>query len=175
MSRRSLKVCRCRSSHKPICVTRRGTFRHAQNRDYDGGSNSNNEESITPKGRVRPKFNDQGEGEPQDQGEDRKPDQKRKTTKLEELMTGWYGRSTPVDYIPWNDFFTFPVRARIWDKVTAIGKRVYMSREQMKRRFGKKLAKLFNCRRTSVVTVLKTPLCSRQIRDKGEVFEIWKP
>ena len=61
-----------------------GNIPSRSDRDYDGGSDSDDEESITPKGRVRPKFNDQGEGEPQDQGEDQEPDQSEETTKLEE-------------------------------------------------------------------------------------------
>lgn len=44
--------------------------------------------------------------------------------------------STPVDYIPWPDFYALPARARTWTEVTAIAKKVYMSRDQAKRRFG---------------------------------------
>jgi len=49
--------------------------------------------------------------------------------------------STPVDYIHWEDFFIFPVGARTWAEVVAIGKRVYLSYEQMRDRFGKDIAK----------------------------------
>ena len=49
--------------------------------------------------------------------------------------------SVPIDYVPWTDFFTFPAKARTWKEVIAVGKRVYMTREQMIKRFGEKIGK----------------------------------
>lgn len=45
--------------------------------------------------------------------------------------------STPVDYVNWEDFFTSP--ARSWEEVWWIAKRVYMTREEMSKRFGAKI------------------------------------
>lgn len=45
-----------------------------------------------------------------------------------------------TDYINWRDFYIFPATARTWDEVQAIGKRVYMSKQECRERFGKKIA-----------------------------------
>jgi hypothetical protein len=42
--------------------------------------------------------------------------------------------SVVVDYIDWRDFMTSP--ARTWEEVWWVGKRVYMTREELVRRFG---------------------------------------
>lgn len=81
--------------------------------------------------------------------------------------------SIPIDYVAWTDFLSFPVRARTWKEVTAVGKRVYMSRKQMIKRFGKRIGKAIPLERDD-----------RGIRgyqnnqpgsdaDKGQVYEIW--
>ena len=41
---------------------------------------------------------------------------------------------TPVDYVFWEDFAHLP--ARTWEEVTWVGRRVYMSQEEGKERFG---------------------------------------
>jgi hypothetical protein len=76
----------------------------------------------------------------------------------------------PVDYVHWKDFFWSP--ARTWPEVRWVARRVYMTKDQLKERFGEEIAR---------VIPLKTPA-----RDKGadsqpqydpwnkaEVFEVW--
>ena len=83
--------------------------------------------------------------------------------------------SVPIDYVPWTDFFTFPAKARTWKEVVAVGKRVYMTREQMIRRFGKEAGKAVPLekddreRRRQNESVVPDEDADR----KGEVFEIW--
>lgn len=45
-----------------------------------------------------------------------------------------------TDYIDWRDFYTFPARARTWEEVQAVCKRVYMSKQECFERFGEKIA-----------------------------------
>jgi hypothetical protein len=134
-------------------------------RDYpeDDGSN----DSLTPKGRKRTHLAE-GNEEP-DEGEDQDPE----TTKLEETDDRVVRESTPVDYVPWNDFFTFPVRARIWKEVTAVGKRVYLSRDQMIRRFGKKIGKAIALQKDHRGDKTQNTTLQAADQDKGEIFEIW--
>lgn len=92
--------------------------------------------------------------------------------KLEETNDEIVRESTPIDYIHWEDFLIFPVWARTWAEVVAVGKRVYMTYTQMSERFGRDIAK-------------KIPLQKDERRKdkfedtnegqevKGEVFEIW--
>src|SRR6185312_6609156 len=47
--------------------------------------------------------------------------------------------STCVDYVQWTDFRHSP--ARVWEEVWWVAKRVYMSRRELKARFGDKLGK----------------------------------
>lgn len=80
--------------------------------------------------------------------------------------------SVPIDYINWEDYFTFPHNARVWKEVTAVGKRVYMTRDQMIRRFGRKIGKDVPLKKDDRgAGKYDGPDMSPQ--DKGEVFEIW--
>ena len=80
--------------------------------------------------------------------------------------------STPIDYIHWEDFITFPHNARTWKEVTAICKRVYMTRDQMKRRFGKEIAKAVPLKKDDRgVGRYDGPDVDPD--DKGEIYEIW--
>ena len=121
-------------------------------------------ETITPKGRKRIQLADD---------EDDEEEQTPETTKLEETDDRVVRESTPVDYVPWNDFFTFPVRARIWKEVTAVGKRVYLSRNQMIRRFGKKIGKAIQLQKDHRGEKNQNTTLQASDQDKGEVFEIW--
>jgi hypothetical protein len=40
--------------------------------------------------------------------------------------------SLAVDYVHWQDFFTFPANARTWTEVEGVGRRLFMSRNDMK-------------------------------------------
>lgn len=83
--------------------------------------------------------------------------------------------SAPIDHIDWEDFYMFPARARKWKEVTAVGKRCYLSRDQMKERFGKKIGTEVPLRqpdekRKGQNSSIATADTSH---DKGEIFEIW--
>ena len=124
-------------------------------------------QSVTPKGRKRAFLDDA------DEEDDEEGDQDPETTKLEETDDRVVRESTPVDYVPWNDFFTFPVRARIWKEVTAVGKRVYLSRNQMIRRFGKKIGKAIQLQKDHRGEKTQNTTLQASDQDKGEIFEIW--
>lgn len=77
----------------------------------------------------------------------------------------------PVDYIYWKDFFWSP--ARTWNEVRWVARRVYMTKDQLTKRFGEEIAK---------VVPLTTSQKSSQNDQapkfdpwaKAEVFEIWE-
>lgn len=58
------------------------------------------------------------------------------TEKLGETGSQVIFESAPVDYIHWKDFYVFPPKARTWDEVTAVGKKVYLSKDECMERFG---------------------------------------
>ena len=45
----------------------------------------------------------------------------------------------PVDYIDWRDFRMFPAKARTWKEVQAVGKKLYISKEEALERFGEEI------------------------------------
>lgn len=81
--------------------------------------------------------------------------------------------STPIDYVPWTDFLTFPVRARVWAEVTAVGKRVYMSRDQAKKRFTNKIGGALPLKRDDRGQKTQNTEAKPHDEDKVIVFEIW--
>jgi len=94
--------------------------------------------------------------------------------KLRETGDRIVRESVPIDYVPWQDFFTLPIRCRVWKEVTTVAKRHYMSRDQMRRRFGKEIADkipLIKDDRGQRVQYT-TPLQALD-DDKGQVFEVW--
>ena len=76
----------------------------------------------------------------------------------------------PCDYVYWKDFFWSP--ARTWPEVRWVARRVYMTKDQLVKRFGEEIAKI-------------VPLSSTKPKDsndgqpgfdvwsKAEVYEIW--
>jgi hypothetical protein len=75
----------------------------------------------------------------------------------------------PCDYVFWKDFLYSP--ARTWGEVRWVGRRVYMTRDQLEARFGPEIAKV-------------VPMVRRQSKQgepqpkndpwaRAEVFEIW--
>lgn len=58
---------------------------------------------------------------------------------LEETGTTLATEKICVDYIDWRDFYVFPAKARTWSEVQAVGKRVYMSKQECIERFGKEI------------------------------------
>jgi hypothetical protein len=83
--------------------------------------------------------------------------------------------SVPTDYIPWMDDYNFPAKARKWKEVRAKGKRCYMSRDQMVKRFGPEIGKAIPLQ--SDDREKRNQQEQRHMEDeqdsKGEVFEIW--
>lgn len=82
--------------------------------------------------------------------------------------------STPVDFIQWTDFYTFPAKARTWKEVTAVGKRVYMTRNQMKRRFGNEIGKAIPFQKDDRKTRRQEDSQQgHEVDEKAQIFEIW--
>lgn len=147
-----------------------------------------NAETLTPAGRPRVRLqNEEGEegeeapevtpddeestGSPQDEGSENEEDEE--DEKLYSTGDRIIRESTPVDFVPWPDFLTFPVRARVWREVTAVAKRVYMSRGQLINRFGKEIGKAIPLRKDergdrSISTTMHLP-----DEDKAQIYEIW--
>ncbi len=96
-------------------------------------------------------------------------------TKLRETGDRITRESTPVDYIQWTDFFVFPAKARIWKEVTAVGKRVYMTRDQMIRRFGEKIGEDIPLEKDDRERkrLNESIHMSDETGRKGAVYEIW--
>ena len=84
-----------------------------------------------------------------------------------------------TDYIDWRDFYTFPARARTWDEVQAIGKRVYMSKQEARERFGDDIANDMHpdtqpTTSNNVRNQVTDSTIFRDINDRSiVVYEIW--
>lgn len=86
-----------------------------------------------------------------------------------------------VDYVYWEDFRCSP--ARVWGEVTWVARRVYMSRGEVKARFGEFLAE--QGKRAAEVPLTHVPIGLDQMKDQGatngdteamkkaEVWELW--
>lgn len=118
-------------------------------------------QEITPKGKVRKRLN---APEPEQDSDEN-------LEKLHSTGDRIVRESVPVDYVFWDDFFTFPVRARTWQEVTSVAKRVYMSRDQMKRRFGKQIGAAIPLNKDERGG--RSQASHLMDEDKGQVFEIW--
>lgn len=59
--------------------------------------------------------------------------------KLENTGEQLIAERVPVDYIDWKDFYMFPAKARRWEEVQAVGKRVYISKHEAIERFGEEI------------------------------------
>lgn len=78
--------------------------------------------------------------------------------------------TAPIDYIYWKDFFYSP--ARVWSEVRWVARRVYMTRDQLIKRFGEEIGKvvpLFSS--TSKDVNSQTPKHDPWAR--AEIFEFW--
>ncbi|HET9285707.1 MAG TPA: hypothetical protein VFR24_27460 [Candidatus Angelobacter sp.] len=110
--------------------------------------------------------------ETNDEENEPEPEEAEEGEKLRETGDQIVRESCPVDYIHWEDFFMFPVNARTWREVTAVAKRVYMTKEQMTRRFGKEIGKAVPLKKDDRGAG-KYDGVDTDPMDKGEVFEIW--
>lgn len=128
--------------------------------------------TFTPGGRFRPSLpQDEPQGlaafVPQD-------NRQLEVDKLQQTGDKVVRESTPVDYIPWCDFVTLPVTARTWVEVTAVAKRVYMSRKQAKKRFGGEIGGALPLRKDNRdQRTNDQPLKTNADKDKCIVWEIW--
>lgn len=99
------------------------------------------------------------------------------TEKLEETGEQVIAESCPVDYIQWKDFYMFPARARTWSEVTAIGKKVYLSKTECIERFGENIGKDIQPDASLSVAERQESLSITTFQDQNErkriVFEIW--
>lgn len=105
-------------------------------------------------------------------------DESEESEKLETTNEQIISEQIPVDYIHWKDLFLFPATARTWDEVQAVGKRLSMSKEECRERFGEEITK--NLQYTKIVadknksTSFNDSAVFKDKSDKSvEVFEIW--
>jgi hypothetical protein len=107
------------------------------------------------------------DGEPEDEAGE----------KLEETGEQVIFESCPVDYIQYKDFYMFPSRARTWDEVTAVGKKVYLSKGECIERFGEDVGS--NIKEDTAFSVAErmAAFSINTFQDQNErkrvVYEIW--
>jgi hypothetical protein len=129
-------------------------------------------QTITPGGRTIPKMLNHEEVK-QEVDDEEPPEQTEEEEKLQSTGDRIIRESTPVDFIEWSDFFTFPVRARNWKEVTAVGKLIYMSRDQAKRRFGPVIGKAIPLEKDTRGDRTQNTMLQSADEDKCRVYEIW--
>lgn len=81
--------------------------------------------------------------------------------------------STPVDYVPWRDFWTLPLRARSWAEVTTVVKRVYMSKDELRHRFGKDIGDAIPLKKDDRGEKKISTTAQNLDEDKGQIYEVW--
>ena len=77
----------------------------------------------------------------------------------------------PCDYIYWQDFFYSP--ARNWHEVRWVARRVYMTEDQLRARFGEEIAKIVPLSSNSHPKDVNDQTTKFDPWSKAEVFEIW--
>lgn len=88
----------------------------------------------------------------------------------EQVVERIIDETAPIDYIYWKDFFYSP--ARVWEEVRWVARRVYMTRDQLIKRFGEEIGKVVPLFSSTPKDVnAQTPKHDPWAR--GEVFEIW--
>lgn len=109
--------------------------------------------------------------------EDKEGEEDDKTEKLEETGEQILSESCPIDYVQWRDFYMFPVRARTWTEVTAIGKKIYLSKSECIERFGETVGKEVQADASISVAERQENLSITTLHDQNErkriVYEIW--
>ena len=83
---------------------------------------------------------DEGSGEREDSVEEKE---------LEDTGEQVVTESAPVDYMDWRDLYMFPVTARTWEEVQALGKKVMISRKEAIERFGEEIGEAMQYDTTS--------------------------
>lgn len=108
------------------------------------------------------------------QGNIESDDDSEEEIKLRETGDRVTRESTPIDFIQWTDFYTFPAKARIWKEVTAVGKRIYMTRDQMKRRFGNDIGRAIPFQKDDRrIRRQEDTSQGHALEEKAQVYEIW--
>ena len=77
----------------------------------------------------------------------------------------------PCDYIYWEDFYWSP--ARTWQEVRWVGRRVYMTKDQLQKRFGPEIAAVVPLGRPQSKSNVNDQVVKYDPWSKAEVFEIW--
>ena len=110
-------------------------------------------------------------------GEILKPDESEGNEKLQETGEQILAESAPVDYIQVRDFYIFPSQARTWEEVQAIGKKVYLSKEECMDRFGREVGKAINPDVALTTAERMARSASTAFTDINErervIYEIW--
>lgn len=143
---------------------------------YGQQSDTSADRGTQNPGDIREGSTDEGEdeGEPEEPTEEPEDKEELEEEKLFDTGDRIIRESTPVDYVNWRDFITLPVKARVWKEVTAVGKRVYLSRNQMIKRFGKEIGKGIPIERdTRGQATQFTTMQSIGDEDKAQIWEIW--
>lgn len=84
----------------------------------------------------------------------------------------------PVDYVYWKDLYLFPATARSWPEVQAVGKRVYLSKQEAIERFGEEIGKELRYTNTQTDHTKRVPYTDTAVFQSEshrniEIFEIW--
>lgn len=99
------------------------------------------------------------------------------TEKLGETGEQIVAESCQIDYIHWKDFYIFPSKARTWEEVTAVGKKVYLSKDECIERFGDEIGREIQPDATMSVSERQETNSITSFQDQNErkrvVFEIW--
>lgn len=104
-----------------------------------------------------------------------------KAQKLEETQETVIAEKVEVDYVDWQDFYHFPPKARVWEEVQAIGKRIHITKKQASEAFGKEIARelkpdttpIQNMSTTERQTFADTTIFQDIHERNIVVFEIW--
>jgi hypothetical protein len=109
------------------------------------------------------------------QGDIEEDNEEPEEEKLEDTGSRLIRESAPVDYIAWRDFYMFPRKARRWSEVTAVGKLVYMSQDEMVERWGDEIGMAIPLQKEDKDKRENTEgkATTDKNDDKGHVYEIW--
>lgn len=98
---------------------------------------------------------------------------------LEDTGSQLIAEKAPVDYIDFKDIYFFPAKARVWEEVKAVGKKVYISKKEAIERFGKEIGKAMVPHTQPMTARTDRPQYSdvavfHDLNERSiEVFEIW--
>ena len=76
-----------------------------------------------------------------------------------------------VDYVHWRDFRFSPCRT--WEERRWVARRVFLTRDQLKKRFGSAKAKLCSLDYSNIKEITNDDLLTKDVFQKAVVWEIW--